>query len=77
MKVLTGFSMRCGGRSYTLLHTLEDDKATAKLATYMGKASGGLSKKKPEIAAKLLLEQFPALAAVEVRAGTITTKVFR
>ena len=37
----------------------------------------GLAKKKPDVAGKLIMEQFPDLACVEVRAGSISTKVLR
>ena len=79
MRVLTGFTQRAGGRSYTLLYDLHtsDQKATGKMAAHVAKAGAGLAKKKPDIAAKLLLEQFPAVACVEVRAGSMTTKVLR
>lgn len=79
MRVLTGFTQRAGGRSYTLLYDLHssDSRTTGKMAAHVAKAGAGLAKKKPDIAAKLLLEQFPAVACVEVRAGSMTTKVLR
>lgn len=79
MRVLTGFTQRAGGRSYTLLYDLHtsDQKTTGKMAAHVAKVGVGLAKKKPDIAAKLLLEQFPSVACVEVRAGSLTTKVVR
>jgi hypothetical protein len=79
MRVLSGFTQKAGGRTYTLLYDLHtaDARATGKMAAHVAKAGAGLAKKKPDIAAKLLLEQFPAVACVEVRAGSMTTKVLR
>jgi len=75
MRVLSGVSQRAGGRNYTLLYQGGD--AAGSMAAHVAKSGGGLAKKTPEVAAKLLMEQFPAVVAVEVRAGTLTTKVLR
>lgn len=76
MKVLSGVSQRAGGRSYTLLYQ-DCPSSPGIMAAHVAKSGDGLSKKTPEVAAKLLLEQFPAVVCVEVRAGTLTTKVLR
>lgn len=77
MRVLTGFSQKAGGRTYTLLCMEIDHRQVGRMAAHVAKAGDGLSKKSAEVAAKLLLEQFPSAQAVEVRAGTLTTKVLR
>lgn len=79
MKVLTGISQRAGGRSYLMLFPMvsEDERSSARMAAYVAKTGEGLAKKKPDVAAKLILEQFPVLAGVEVKGGTVTTKVYR
>ena len=79
MRVLTGFSQRAGGRTYVLLYDLHssDSRSTGKMAAHIAKTGAGLSKKTPAVAAKLLLEQFPQVACVEVKAGSLQTKVIR
>jgi len=79
VKVLTGFTQRAAGRSYTMLFPMvdEESRSTSRVAAYVAKTGNGLAKKPADVAGKLILEQFPLLAAVEVRAGTLTTKVFR
>ena len=76
MRVLSGVSQRAGGRSYTLLYQ-ETTNTPGVMAAHVAKSGDGLAKKTPEVAAKLIMEQFPAVVAVEVRAGTLTTKVLR
>jgi hypothetical protein len=79
MKVLTCVTQRAGGRTYVMLlpHADDGNRSVGKMAGYVAKSGAGLSKKKPDVAAKLILEQFPSLACVEVRAGSISTKVLR
>jgi hypothetical protein len=79
MRVLAGFTQRSGGRAYTVLYDLSesDDRATGRMAAHIAKTGDGLAKKTAEVAAKLILEQFPVAAAVEVKAGSLVTKVVR
>jgi len=61
-----------------MLHHVDDgSKTVGRMASYVAKAGEGLAKKKPDVAGKLIMEQFPSLACVEVRAGSISTKVLR
>lgn len=76
MRVLSGVSQRAGGRSYTLLYQ-DCENSPGTMAAHVAKSGNGLAKKTPEVAAKLIMEQFPAVVCVEVRAGTLTTKVLR
>jgi hypothetical protein len=79
MRVLTCVTQRAGGRTYLMLmpHIEDANRTVGKMASYVAKAGNGLAKKKPDVAGKLILEQFPDLACVEVRAGTLSTKVLR
>ena len=79
MRVLAGFTQRSGGRVYTVMYDLSeaDNRATGRMAAHIAKTGSGLSKKTADVAAKLILEQFPAAAAVEVKAGSLVTKVVR
>lgn len=79
MKVITCVTQRAGGRTYLLMlqHVDDGSRTVGKMASYVAKAGNGLAKKKPDVAGKLIMEQFPDLACVEVRAGSISTKVLR
>lgn len=78
MKVMTCVTQRAGGRTYVmLLPQPNDGKSPGRMAAYVAKSGSGLAKKTPEVAGKLIMEQFPALACVEVRAGSLATKVLR
>jgi len=69
MNCLEGVTLASGGWKWQVLYPPESVRP-ALIMGHILKATKGLKKKPPSIAAKLVLEQFPAVTAVEIRYDT-------